>query len=92
MLIRLYDKLGEVIGNGDYAVISGIIHARAAEVENCYARSFDVVRKEIAGSGRQCCSEKMRKLFVKPDGDTVILTGDDHKHVAYSSAPAAATK
>lgn len=26
----------------------------------------------------------MRKLFVKPDGDTVILTGDDHKHVAYS--------
>ena len=36
-------------GNGDYAVISGIIHARAAEVENCYARSFDVVRKEIAG-------------------------------------------
>lgn len=49
VLIRLYDKLGEVIGNGDYAVISGIIHARAAEVENCYARSFDVVRKEIAG-------------------------------------------
>lgn len=49
VLIRLYDKLGEVIGSGDYAVICGIIHARAAEVENCYARSFDVVRKEIAG-------------------------------------------
>ena len=26
----------------------------------------------------------MRKLFVKPDGDTGVLTGDDHKHVAYS--------
>ncbi len=49
VLIRLYDKLGGVINSGDYAVISGIIHARAAEVENCYARSFDVVKKEIAG-------------------------------------------
>lgn len=65
VLIRLYDKLGEVIGNGDYAVISGIIHARAAEVENCYARSFDVVRKEIAGEWRQCCSEKNEKTFRK---------------------------
>ncbi len=28
--------------------------------------------------------KEMRRLFVKPNGDEVILTGDDHKHVAYS--------
>ena len=49
VLVRLYDKLDEVLKSGDHAIISGIIHARAAEVENCYIRSFDVVKKEKSG-------------------------------------------
>ncbi len=49
VLVRLYDKLGGALNAGGYAILSGIIHARADEVLARYEVGFDVIKREKRG-------------------------------------------
>ncbi len=49
ILMRLESNLTSTLKKGGYAILSGIIHARANEVEECYGKNFDIERKIIKG-------------------------------------------
>lgn len=49
ILIRLCAELESVLKIGGYAIISGIINARAEDVEDVYSKKFDVVEKRCKG-------------------------------------------
>ena len=49
ILLRLYPTLPCALVSGGYAVISGLIHARADEVLQCYFQKFELVKRLSEG-------------------------------------------
>ncbi len=49
VLIRLCETIESVLKSGGSAVISGIINARADEVERVYSKKFDIIEKNKKG-------------------------------------------
>ncbi len=49
VLLRLCDLLRDVLKKGGDIIISGIINARASEIEHAYAADFELVNKRVIG-------------------------------------------
>ncbi len=49
ILMRLESSLTSTLKKDGYAILSGIIHSRAEEVEACYGKNFDIIDKTTKG-------------------------------------------